>query len=81
VDVIGIDEVDAPKSGLAFARSSHVKFPLASDASGAVESGIFKFAYLPYTVFVSGKGKVEGVTYGDISLKRLAHGLAALKAA
>lgn len=81
VSILGIDEVDAPQSGLAFARGAHVRFPLASDPSGSVESGIFKFAYLPYTVFVDAKGKVEGVDYGDISLKRLAGGLAVLKSA
>lgn len=78
VSIIGIDEVDAPKSGLAFARGAHVKFPLANDPSGAVESGIFKFAYLPYTVFVNANAKVVSVTYGDISLGRLASGLASL---
>lgn len=79
IAILGVDEVDAPKSGLSFARSAHVKFPLGNDPSGAVEASIFKFAYLPYTVFVNAKGVVEGVNYGDISLHRLASGIAAIK--
>lgn len=78
VRVIGLDEVDNPKSGLAFAQKSLVKFPLASDPNGNVEASIFKFAYLPYTVFVNAKGVVQNVDYAPISIANLTKGIASI---
>ncbi|MHB1087217.1 MAG: TlpA family protein disulfide reductase [Acidimicrobiales bacterium] len=78
VKIIGLDEVDNPKSGLAFAQKSGVTFPLASDPNGNVEASIFKFAYLPYTVFVDAKGVVRTVDYAPISIANLNKGLASI---
>jgi peroxiredoxin len=78
VKIVGLDEVDNPKSGLAFAKKSGVSFPLASDPSGNVEASIFKFAYLPYTVFVDAKGVVRTVDYAPISIANLNKGIASI---
>ena len=79
VSIVGVDEVDNPKSGLSFAQKSGVKFPLASDPSGNVEASIFKFAYLPYTVFVNAKGVVRSVDYAPISMANLTKGIASIR--
>ena len=78
INIMGLDEVDNPKSGLAFAQKSGVTFPLASDPNGNVEASIFKFAYLPYTVFVDAKGVVRTVDYAPISIANLKKGIASI---
>ncbi len=78
VSVVGVDEVDDPKAGLAFAKKSGVTFTLASDPTGNVEASVFKFAYLPYTVFVNAKGIVKGVDYAPISIANLKKGIASI---
>lgn len=78
VSIVGLDEVDNSKSGLSFAQKSGVTFPLASDPTGNVEAGIFKFAYLPYTVFVNAKGVVQNVDYAPISIANLTKGIASI---
>lgn len=79
VVVMGVDADDVLSAARAFTKKSDVTFPLAFDPNGVVTTGIFKFAYVPETVFVSGSGVVKQVYFGAIPVKQLKNGIAALR--
>ncbi len=63
---IGIDGNDDPTSGLAFARSSGVSFPMAADADSALAPRFTLEGY-PGTVFIDASGNVVGTVHGPVS--------------
>jgi len=80
IRVIGIDALDSRGPAKAFVKESGVTFPIAFDPNGTVTTGIFQFAYVPETVFVSAKGILKQVYYGAIPKNVLVKGIAALRA-
>jgi thiol-disulfide isomerase/thioredoxin len=80
VEVLGVDALDSSGAARAFVAKNHVRFPVASDPDGSVTNGVFGFATLPETVFVSARGVVTDVKFGAISDARLAQGVATLGA-
>jgi len=75
VQFFGMDANDTRAEGLAFATSSHVAFPSAFDANGTITNQEFKFANLPDTVFVNGRGVITEVVIGAVSTKQLDAGI------
>jgi thiol-disulfide isomerase/thioredoxin len=80
IRVIGIDALDSRGPAETFVKNSGVTFPIAFDPNGTVTTGIFQFAYVPETVFVSAKGILEQVYYGAIPKNVLVKGIAGLRA-
>jgi len=80
IRVIGVDALDSRGPAKSFVTKSGVTFPIAFDPTGTVTTGIFQFAYVPETVFVSAKGILEQVYYGAIPKNVLVRGIAALRA-
>jgi len=80
IRVIGVDALDARGPARTFVKESGVTFPIAFDPNGTVTTGIFQFAYVPETVFVSAKGILKQVYYGAIPKDVLVKGIAALRA-
>lgn len=80
IRVIGIDALDSRGPAKAFVKKSGVTFPIAFDPNGTVTTGIFQFAYVPETVFVSAQGVLKQVYYGAIPKNVLVRGIAALRA-
>jgi hypothetical protein len=78
--VIGIDALDSRGPAEKFVNDSGVTFPIAYDPQGKVTTGIFQFAYVPETVFVSATGILKQVYYGAIPKDVLVKGIAALRA-
>jgi thiol-disulfide isomerase/thioredoxin len=81
VEVVGVDANDQRSAAQAFVRRDRVGFPVAFDPNGVVTSGIFKFATIPESVFVTAKGVVTEVYFGAIPTDKLAGGLRTLKSA
>ncbi len=79
IRVIGIDALDSRGPAEAFVKKSGVTFPIAFDPNGTVTTGIFQFAYVPETVFVSAQGILKQVYYGAIPKDVLVRGIAALR--
>jgi peroxiredoxin len=79
VQVLGIDAGDQRGAAQAFTKKDHVTFSVAFDPNDAITAGLFKFAALPETVFLSAKGVVENVHVGAISTSQLASGIASLE--
>lgn len=67
IAVLGIDGNDDPGSGLAFARSSGVTFPVGKDSLSVVAPQ-FDVPGYPATVFVNSEGYVVEVVRGPISV-------------
>jgi len=80
IRVIGVDALDSRAPAKAFVKRSGVTFPIAFDPNGVVTTGIFQFAYVPETVFVSATGVLRQVYYGAIPKDVLVKGIAALRA-
>jgi thiol-disulfide isomerase/thioredoxin len=80
IRVIGIDALDSRGPAKTMVKKSGVTFPIAFDPNGTVTTGIFQFAYVPETVFVSANGILKQVYYGAIPKNVLAKGIAALRA-
>ena len=80
VEVLGVDALDSAGSAKSFVAKDHVGFPVAFDPNGSVTDGVFGFATLPETVFVSSRGVVTDVHFGAISNARVAQGVATLGA-
>ena len=78
IRVIGIDALDSRGAAETFVKKSGVTFPIAFDPNGTVTTGIFQFAYVPETVFVTAKGILKQVYYGAIPKDVLVQGIAAL---
>jgi len=76
IRVIGIDALDSRGPAEAFVKKSGVTFPIAFDPNGTVTTGIFQFAYVPETVFVSAQGILKQVYYGAIPKDVLVRGIA-----
>jgi thiol-disulfide isomerase/thioredoxin len=77
VAFIGIDGNDDPASGLAFARSSGVTFPVAADARSAVAPRFSLVGY-PGTVFIDGSGTIVGTVHGPVTRATLEQWVARL---
>ena len=69
VDFVGLDTQDQRSAGLAFAKSTHVHYPLAFDT---VQVGSSYGVYgLPTTFFVSPSGQILGKQVGGLTKSRL----------
>ena len=69
VDFVGLDTQDQRSAGLAFAKSTHVHYPLAFDTAQVWSSyGVYG---LPTTFFVSPKGQILGKQVGGLTKSRL----------
>ena len=79
IRVIGVDALDSRGPAETFVKKSGVTFPIAFDPNGTVTTGIFQFAYVPETVFVSAKGILKQVYYGAIPKDVLVQGITALR--
>lgn len=79
IHVIGIDADDSRGPAQTFVKVSGVGFPIAFDPNGVVTTGIFKFATVPETAFVSAKGVVTQIYFGAIPKEVLVQGIAALR--
>ena len=66
VAFVGVDGNDDPASGLAFARSSGVHFPVGKDTASSVAPR-FGIPGYPATVFVDAAGNVVHVVRGPVS--------------
>jgi cytochrome c biogenesis protein CcmG/thiol:disulfide interchange protein DsbE len=66
VRFIGIDDNDAPASGLAFARKSGVTFPVGRDALSRVAPS-FGVQWNPSTVFIDGDGVIAKTVRGPVT--------------
>ncbi len=74
IHVVGIDANDERGAAKTFVKKSGVTFPVAFDANGVVTNGLFKFATLPETVFLTSKGIVKQVYFGAIPKDVLVQG-------
>lgn len=79
IRVIGVDAGDARGPAKSFVEKSGVTFPIAFDPNNTVTNGIFNFATVPETAFVSAKGVVTQVYFGAIPKSVLVKGIAALR--
>ena len=70
VRFIGIDDNDAPASGLAFARKSGVEFPVGRD-SFSVTAPAYHVYGNPATVFIDAGGTVTKIVEGPIKASTL----------
>lgn len=72
VAIIGVAAADpAPR---AFARASHITFPVGLDTDLGVTEGAYYFSALPEAVFVTGSGTIAAIHYGALSTAQLAAG-------
>jgi peroxiredoxin len=67
LSVLGIDSLDPPGAGAAFARSSGVTFPVGSDEDAIILSNTFGYLGDPYEVFVKADGTVSDVHPGAMT--------------
>lgn len=79
IRVIGVDADDERGAAQAFVRNSGVGFPIAFDPNGTVTTGIFKFAAVPETAFVTAAGIVHQIYFGAIPKNILVTGIASLR--
>jgi cytochrome c biogenesis protein CcmG/thiol:disulfide interchange protein DsbE len=63
---LGVDGNDDPASGVAFARSSGVTFPVAVDGDSSVAPHYALVGY-PDTVFIDATGHIAGAVHGPVS--------------
>jgi hypothetical protein len=69
VDFVGLDTQDQRGAGLAFAKSTHVHYPLAFDTAQVWSSyGVYG---LPTTFFISPSGQILGKQVGGLTRSRL----------
>jgi thiol-disulfide isomerase/thioredoxin len=82
IRVIGVDAgYDKRSAAQTFVKKSGVTFPVAYDPTDTVTTGIFQFATVPETAFVTAKGVVNQVYFGAIPKSVLVQGIAALRKA
>lgn len=67
VRVIGVDGSDPRASATTFIRDAGITFPVGADASYTVTQGLFEFAGLPESVFVTAAGTIAAIHYGALS--------------
>jgi len=77
VKFIGVDDNDAPASGLAFARKSGVDFPVGRDALSLV-APTFDIPGNPATVFINASGDIVKTVLGPIKVPVLEAEIAAI---
>jgi len=77
VAFLGIDGNDDPVSGLAFARTSGVTFPVADDADSTVAPTYGLDGY-PGTVFIDATGHVAATVHGPVTVATLRSWLASI---
>ncbi len=70
VQFIGVDDDDAPASGLAFARKSGVRFPVGRDAD-SLTAPDYGFVGNPSTVFIDAAGNVVKTVRGTVTTSTL----------
>jgi hypothetical protein len=63
--VIGVDATTRAGAAQSFVKKSGVTFPIAFDPNGVVTTGIFKFAAVPETAFVTA-GRRQQIYFGAI---------------
>jgi cytochrome c biogenesis protein CcmG/thiol:disulfide interchange protein DsbE len=78
VRFVGVDDNDAPASGLAFSRSSGVDFPVGRDALSLVAPTL-DVASNPSTVFIDSHGGIAETVRGPISAAALKAGIARIE--
>jgi thiol-disulfide isomerase/thioredoxin len=78
VRFIGVDDNDAPSSGLAFARKSGVEFPVGRDALSQV-APTFEIPGNPATVFIDGNGTITKTVLGSVTTASLKAGIAGIE--
>jgi thiol-disulfide isomerase/thioredoxin len=82
IRVIGVDAgYDSRSAAKKFVKKSGVTFPVAFDPTDKVTTGIFDFATVPETAFVTAKGVVNQIYFGAIPKDVLVQGIAALRRA
>jgi peroxiredoxin len=81
IQVIGVDASDARGAAKSFVKKSGVTFPIAFDPNATVTTGIFQFAAVPETAFVTAKGVVHQIYFGAIPKQVLVEGIASLRRA
>ncbi len=81
IRVVGIDANDERGSAKSFVKRSGVTFPIAFDPNDTVTTGIFQFATVPETAFVTAKGIVQQIYFGAIPKDVLVRGIAELRKA
>ncbi len=79
IRVIGMDAGDSRAAAKSFVAKSGVTFPVAFDPNDTVTTGIFQFATVPETAFVTSNGVVNQIYFGAIPKKELVEGIAALR--
>jgi len=79
IRVVGVDASDARGAAQNFVKKSGVTFPIAFDPNATVTTGIFQFAAVPETAFVTAKGVVNQIYFGAIPKKVLVEGIASLR--
>jgi len=79
VAVVGVDGDFSSSSGIAFVRSSDVRFPVGHDSLLSVSNALFKLPGYPATVFVKGNGVVSDVVLGALSTSQLERDTARLR--
>ncbi|HXQ58503.1 MAG TPA: TlpA disulfide reductase family protein [Acidimicrobiales bacterium] len=70
VRFVGVDDNDAPASGLAFSKSSGVDFPVGRDALSLV-APTFDIPGNPATVFIDGNGRIADTVIGPVTASAL----------
>jgi thiol-disulfide isomerase/thioredoxin len=81
IRVIGMDAGDKRGPAKSFVTKSGVTFPIAFDPNDSVTTGVFQFATVPETAFVTAKGIVNQIYFGAIPKKALVQGIASLRKA
>jgi thiol-disulfide isomerase/thioredoxin len=82
IRVIGVDAgYDSRSAAEKFVKKSGVTFPVAFDPTDVVTTGIFQFATVPETAFVTAKGVVNQIYFGAIPKRVLVQGIAGLRRA
>jgi peroxiredoxin len=64
IRVIGVDSFDTTSTAKSFIHGEGVTFPVASDPSASITSGLFFFRGDPYAVFVNGEGTIKKIVAG-----------------
>ena len=75
--VVGVNAgQEDPRDALVYAINHELTFPLVLDEDGFINTAYEVRGVLPTTVFIDADGQIQQITYGVISEKALADGLA-----
>jgi hypothetical protein len=75
VALIGMDENDVTPNALAFAKASHVTYPLAWDP-GIVAGSSYDVAGMPQTFFLNARHRIVYRVFGQVTSAELSQGIA-----